>query len=283
MLYDAKFHYQNPAVAAYGTRIAAQLALKPEIVEQEQLLNCHVWFSSLFFGEDTEAAETLRRIRRTLSKMEQPGSSLGQDLAALMANPIDTLGFGFSRQFRPRQLIKSIRLQAIVEPEPNPDSCVTLSCERDQLGMNRVRVIWKLGSAVQRTFNRTFTIVADDLRRNGIADIALDPALEGGSWPETLESTSHHMGTTRMHDSPRYGVVDRNCRVHSVNNLYIAGSSVFPTGGTNFPTITIVALALRLSDHVANELQCNTWVGASGLASAPLSSRVPAMPGSVNS
>ncbi len=59
------------------------------------------------------------------------------------------------------------------------------------------------------------------------------------------------MGTTRMHDSPKLGVVDRNCRVHGTNNLYIAGSSVFPTAGGDFPTITIVALTLRLADHIA--------------------------------
>jgi choline dehydrogenase-like flavoprotein len=58
------------------------------------------------------------------------------------------------------------------------------------------------------------------------------------------------MGTTRMSDDPKHGVVDRNCQVHSVHNLYVAGSSVFPTGGYMNPTLTIVALALRLSDHL---------------------------------
>ena len=58
------------------------------------------------------------------------------------------------------------------------------------------------------------------------------------------------MGTTRMHADPREGVVDADCRVHAVPNLYIAGSSVFPTGGYANPTLTIVALALRLADHL---------------------------------
>jgi choline dehydrogenase-like flavoprotein len=59
------------------------------------------------------------------------------------------------------------------------------------------------------------------------------------------------MGTTRMHDSPKHGVVDRNCLVHGMSNLYIAGSSVFPTAAANFPTMTITALTLRLSKHIA--------------------------------
>lgn len=58
------------------------------------------------------------------------------------------------------------------------------------------------------------------------------------------------MGTTRMHASPKHGVVDANCRVHGVNNLFVVGSSVFPTAGSANPTLTILALAIRLADHI---------------------------------
>jgi choline dehydrogenase-like flavoprotein len=69
--------------------------------------------------------------------------------------------------------------------------------------------------------------------------------------PEWISGSHHHMGTTRMADSPRNGVVNKNCRVHGVENLYVAGSSVFPTSGFVNPTLTIVALALRLADHLS--------------------------------
>jgi choline dehydrogenase-like flavoprotein len=65
-----------------------------------------------------------------------------------------------------------------------------------------------------------------------------------------LKGCWHHMGTTRMHADPRQGVVDAQCRVHGIENLFIAGSSVFPTCGADMPTITIVALALRLAEHI---------------------------------
>lgn len=256
--YDAKFHYQNPTVAAYGRPVAGQFSLTRETMERERLLGCHVWFSSLHPGEGTKAAEALVNIKHTLLQKGQPGRGLHQDIATLLAHPIDAMGFTFSRCFRPWNLIRGVRLQAIVEPEPNPDSRVTLSDEKDLLGMPRVRVTWKLGAAVQRTFDRTLEIVADELKKSGIADVTLDPRLEGSSWPAELVGSWHHMGTTRIHDSPQYGVVDRNCRVHSVNNLYIAGSSVFPTGGTNYPTITIVALALRLVDHLIDQLRLDS-------------------------
>jgi choline dehydrogenase-like flavoprotein len=66
------------------------------------------------------------------------------------------------------------------------------------------------------------------------------------------------MGTTRMHDSPKQGVVDRNSKVHGMSNLYVAGSSVFPTAGANFPTITLAALTFRLSEHIAKELRSSS-------------------------
>jgi choline dehydrogenase-like flavoprotein len=135
---------------------------------------------------------------------------------------------------------------------------VTLGPDKDALGLSRVRVGWRLGNLTRRTFDRSFAVLAQELERAGIARVTLDPPLEGGTgWPASLdpEGTWHHMGTTRMHDSPRWGVVDRNCKVHGINNLFIAGSSVFPTAGANFPTTTIVALTLRLAVHLGAELQ----------------------------
>jgi len=134
---------------------------------------------------------------------------------------------------------------------------VTLSYERDRVTMRRVRVDWRLDGNVKRTFDRMLALVRDELQANGIADVELDPEIGEGEWPDTFEreGTWHHMGTTRMHDSPRQGVVDRHGLVHGMSNLYVAGSSVFPTGSAIFPTITLTALALRLSQHIAREVE----------------------------
>jgi len=74
------------------------------------------------------------------------------------------------------------------------------------------------------------------------------------SWGLFLEGNFHHLGATRMHTDPAMGVVDADCRVHGVSNLYIAGSSVFPTYGCSNPTLTVVAMALRLADHLKKQL-----------------------------
>lgn len=252
-LFDIKYHYMNSAVAAHGTHIASQLALTPEVLTAERLLNSRVWFSSVFPGEGTQGAQALFRCKQALLKKEQAGWSLSRDIATMLTHPVDTVGYGFTRLFHPRALIRDVKFEIIVEPEPNPESRVTLSAtKKDALGMPRVQVDWKLGSQVQRTLDRTLEIIADEIVRAGVAEIRLDPAIEGGPWPPSLEKegTWHHMGTTRMHDSPKQGVVDRHCKVHGLNNLYIAGSSVFPTAGANFPTITIAALSFKLAQHI---------------------------------
>jgi len=257
-LFDRKYHYHSAAVAAYGTRVAAQFALTPEVQQQEGLLNARVGFVSVFPGDGTAAEASLIWLKRRLQKKERPDWSVRQAFFTLAQNPLDTIGCTISRFFYPHCLAREVKFLAIAEPEPDPEARVTLSSERDQLGLNRVRVGWRLGARVRRTFDRNFALLSEELQRAGIASVTLDPPLEGSTvWPKSLETegTWHHMGTTRMHDSPKHGVVDCHCRVHGIANLYVAGSSVFPTAGANFPTITIVALALRLAEHITYEVQ----------------------------
>jgi len=257
ILYDLRYHYHNRAVSAYGTCVAAQLALAPKIQAKEELLNARVCFSPVFPGEYSEAAKSLIRFRQRLQGKDDPSHSLLSDSLTLLLHPVDASSFSLARYLRPRSLIKYFCFQAIVEPAPDRDSRVSLSSKRDQLGMKRVNVHWRLGSQVKRTFDRTLAIVAEELESAKIADVILDPSIESNGWPDTFETegTWHHIGTTRMHDSPLSGVVDRDCLVYGTNNLFIAGSSVFPTAGANFPTITIVALALRLSDHISRKIK----------------------------
>jgi choline dehydrogenase-like flavoprotein len=253
MLYDVKYHNHNNSVAARGTCISAHFGLSPGLRAKEGLLNANVSLTSIFHGEDSEARDTLVRLNRKFKGTDQSGRPVLDELLTLARNPLDTAGFITARILRLRSLIRSTQFQVIVEPAPDPDSRVALSEERDQLGMNRAMVDWRLNTQVKRTIDRTTSLVAEEMKNAGVADVSLDPPIEGGDWPSTFEKEGcwHHMGTTRMHDSPKLGVVDRNCRVHETNNLYIAGSSVFPTAGRNFPTITIVALTLRLAEHIA--------------------------------
>lgn len=257
-LYDIKYNYMNSAVAAQGTHIAAQLALTPQTLEKEQLLNARVCFCSEFPGEGSRGAQALFRCKQALLSKDQPGWRLRDDMLTMAKDPINTLAYGFTRLFHPRALIKKISFQVIIEPVPDPDSRVRLSStQKDRLGMPRVEVDWRLDPLVRRTGDRSLVLIANELRQSGVAEVILGPSMETHGWPATLEpeGTWHHMGTTRMHTDEKCGVVDANSKVHGLANLYIAGSSVFPTAGANFPTITITALALRLAEHVAGQLK----------------------------
>lgn len=257
-LYDIKYNYMNAAVAAHGQHVAAQLALTPEAMERERVLNARVCFCSEFPGEGSEGAKALFRCKQALLSKEQPGWSLSHDISMMLREPANTFLYGFTRLFHPRSLIRNVAFQLIIEPAPDPDSRVTLSVSRrDALGMPRVEVHWQLAPLVRLTADRTLALVAQELRHAGVAEVTLGQSIEHCGWPTSFEQegTWHHMGTTRMHDDEKRGVVNRDCKVHGLSNFYIAGSSVFPSVGANFPTITLTALALRLADHIALQLR----------------------------
>jgi choline dehydrogenase-like flavoprotein len=135
------------------------------------------------------------------------------------------------------------------EQQPNPDSRVRMVRERDRLGVPKVEVDWRLAGADRDSLARGLDLLADELAAGGIAHVRSE--VDGETALErAVDVGCHHMGTARMHDDPRHGVVDANCRVHGLTNLYVAGSAVFPTTGWVNPTLTIVALALRLGDHL---------------------------------
>jgi choline dehydrogenase-like flavoprotein len=152
--------------------------------------------------------------------------------------------------------VASFELIVHSEQAPNPESQLTLAHERDRLNMPKLRVDWRLTARDKRSIRESTLRVGEELARLKLGRIKLDEWLlaDDDSWPDRIWSGCHHMGTTRMSDDQEAGVVDRNCRMHSVGNLYVAGSSVFPTGGYVTPTFTIVALALRLADHIKGGL-----------------------------
>jgi choline dehydrogenase-like flavoprotein len=143
------------------------------------------------------------------------------------------------------------------ELPPNPDSRITLTNDRDALGMRRVRVDWRLGSGFANSFMRAHELLGQELGRNGLGRLRVRPRGSALDPMEYYENGYHHMGATRMHADPRQGVVDADGRVHGIANLYVAGSSVFPTYGCGTPTLTIVSLALRLADHLKSALAEN--------------------------
>ena len=168
---------------------------------------------------------------------------------------------------RPWLLNKAGQLQVALlvraEQAPNPSSRVLLSDEVDALGMPRVRLDWRLSPLDVRSVDVLVRTLGEEMARLGLGKVVpaawlSDP--EGGWRTDPLISAHpiggyHHMGTTRMSDDPKRGVTDGVGRVHGLDNLFVAGSSLFPTSGWANPTLTIVALALRTADRMSARLR----------------------------
>lgn len=167
------------------------------------------------------------------------------DQAREILKILKNLYVGENRNFRmPRVLIMS-------EQFPNPLSRLTLSEERDRYRMPRIKLDWKVTAWEMDSIYRSTLFLARKLGENGLGRLRVaDWLMKPERMEKHINYGCHHLGTTRMADSPQAGVVDRNCRVFGLDNFYIAGSSVFPTGGCANPTLTILALAIRLADHL---------------------------------
>jgi choline dehydrogenase-like flavoprotein len=138
----------------------------------------------------------------------------------------------------------------MIEQRPEPGNRISLLMARDRLGLRKAAIEWKLADADKENLWRCVDLLAREFGRSGVGRVKLEGERGGRTFGDLLSLGDHHMGTTRASANPRHGVVDGNLRVHGVANLYIAGSSVFPTGGHVPPTLTIVALAIRMAGHL---------------------------------
>jgi choline dehydrogenase-like flavoprotein len=144
---------------------------------------------------------------------------------------------------------KAYSLGCGLELAPDPDRRLTLSDERDALGMPRLKLTMRIADSDFDHYRRTLAELGRQLLAVRSGMIRLNYS-KREQWLTALDWGNHHLGATRMHDDPKNGVVDAQGRVHGIANLFIAGSSVFPTYGASNPTLNLVAMTLRLGDHL---------------------------------
>lgn len=256
-LFDRAGFYD--AHAAPGGFVMGRLALSAECRREERLLNGSATLRPRPPGHRSAGMQALRALRST--SLRRPLQVL-LGAGRLTLGLGDVVGYGYRRYAlgheaadvgwsvlpdKPRRF-ETFELLLNLEQAPDPDNRVTLGPGRDALGLPRAHVVWRWRERDQQSLDRTRRILAQDLERAGIGRIVPVPGA-------TLDPNAHHhLGATRMHRDAHQGVVDEHCRVHATSNLFVAGSSVFPTGGCANPTLTIVALALRLADHLGRVL-----------------------------
>ncbi len=137
-----------------------------------------------------------------------------------------------------------------MEVTPDPDRRVKLA-QRDKLGMPRLTLDMRVADSGFRALSHhddgTGALEVALASKSGMLRINRTTREE---WMSVMDWGNHHMGTTRMHTDPKKGVVDANSQIHGIGNLYVAGSSIFPTYGASNPTMNSLALTLRLADHL---------------------------------
>ncbi len=242
------------------SEIYGYLSLSKELQRAERLSDVQLRLIPVYqdlykSASSSEGAVSLRLLLSALRRREVP-DDLGRHLINVLAD-LDDLVVLAHKRIRTVDFASPIdfmRCLARINPVPNPDSRVTLGPERDALGQRRARLDWRLSELDKRSAWRTMEIVGVEVGRAGLGRMQMTIG-ENFPWPADTEGGYHHMGTTRMHVEPRKGVVDENCQVHGMSNLFIAGSSVFPTAGSGTPTLLIVALAVRLAELIKNRLR----------------------------
>lgn len=230
----------------------AKLSPAPEVQREHKLLNTAAALAGFHNADATKVWQDLGKF------LEDFGAGL-DDAGA--ENALRQFGVRTPQLLRALRLMRTrqtkidyyFNLQIACEQAPNPDSRVTLADEVDAMGNRRPAIDWRLTPLDRRSAKKTAEVLGLTFEIRGLAEADLREPVLDPAWPARMHGGFHYIGTTRMGADPSRGVVDANCRVFGIDNLYITGCSVFPTSGHAPPTFTLVALAARLASHLRSD------------------------------
>lgn len=262
----------------------AGLRLREDVQARAGLLNSYVRLEPLFPWSGSEGIESLvwfakrtslamrmmrrRAKKKAVSLRDYSETGDDSDLQNARKSPREVLGlawnvardlpqvsrYAWSRLVdRGAPRTRRVRLRNFMEMEPDPENRVTLSREVCPYGQPIPRVVHRCTPVDRRSLTELHRTLASEVPRAGLGRLTTELTQDVTPWPIDQDA-SHHMGTTRMGDDPRTSVVDRDLRLHEVDNVYLAGASTFPTSGCANPTFTLVALSIRLAEHVRARL-----------------------------
>jgi choline dehydrogenase-like flavoprotein len=234
-----------------GVKLQAMFALPESELREWGLMNAAMWLAPVHRSEMARGVRAARALRYSLTAAPRRRSVA--KLAMTAARSPRAVS-SYLRSRRSGVAADAVAFRIMAEQAPRPGSRVMLASRTDEMGMPRVALNWQISPVDRASIDGHIQGLRKTFRRLGLGDIAVARDLD----QQPLVANHHHLGTTRMHVNPRLGVVDAECRVHQVHNLFIAGSSVFPSGGYVNPTLTILALARRLAKTVSADLASPT-------------------------
>jgi len=273
---DAVHHgYQLSHEGIYCRR---RFALKPQVQRAQGLGNFvarlhhpritdpahrNAVLSALYLGRAFISYEYGKRLH---GEERQTWSAWARHVRNVATGPWDLAAFGWhmlrdrklaERKF-PSIIIKSkanlYSLDFHAEQKPNFSSRVGLGTAADALGMPRLEVDWRYTEGDVDTVRRSLQLLRGDFDRSGVGSFDYDPATVEFEMTRYGAYGGHHIGTARMGSDPNSSVVDADCRVHGIDNLFVSSAATFPTSSQANPTLTLVALSLRMAEHLKTRL-----------------------------
>lgn len=183
----------------------------------------------------------VRKVMGSLTTVEHPVELDETGKAAVVATAM-ALGVDASQA-------RAYSLGCGMELMPDPERRLTLAGEKDALGLPRLKLQMRIADADFALYRQTLGELGRQLLASKAGMLRFN-ATRREDWFRNIDWGHHHLGTTRMHADPKQGVVDADCKVHGLANLFVAGSAVFPTYGASNPTLNLLAVTLRLADHL---------------------------------
>lgn len=246
-----------------GIPISFGFTTPESLTRQKQLAGGISYFTRHIRSRPTTQLNALRQLQLELSNGQLNFSNWKQlakatrELDSLIALTTHRIRNIAARPSGAKSQDNKVVLGSFGEQVPNRESRITLSTELDILGNRQPIMNWKLTQQDYSSVRESTLNIGSELTRLSLGRMEVHDwlAQESESWPNYSVTAHHHMGATRMSSTAQKGVVNSDCRLHSVNNAYIAGSSVFATGSFANPTLTIVALAHRLADHLVEKFR----------------------------
>jgi len=235
-----------------GTRLLLSMALAPEVRREHELLGCALWVSPVPRTHARASSTSLEAIQRRVRVDGVLPEHLLGHVANIVREPGPLLARVAARLRWPVDRVRVGKVSIEAECEPRWDSRVVLRDERDECGMPKADLEWRVSPRDTESVRRTQQHVGRVLEAHGYA--TFDRFLGDEVPPTFIGGGAHHMGTARMHPRPDRGVVDVDGRLHGCPNVVITGSALFPTSGFANPTLTLVALADRQAERLPRDL-----------------------------
>jgi choline dehydrogenase-like flavoprotein len=258
---EARFHALFDNIMLKGLKYCPRIKLSQTAQRRERLLGIAASF--LFNSKYKEDLDRLKVLVKSLLRgkidsgvLAIPGRTVP---LARIALPMALRYLFYRRTYNHAD--RGIQLRLSSEQVPMKTSRLHLRPDRDSLGMPQVDLEWLIDGAELETMAQFCEKISALFRRENLAHIDLSPLLvaRDRAFLTGIDDGNHQMGMARMSSTAGEGVVDADLRVHGSDNLYVAGAATFPTTGFANPTLTAIALGLRLSDHLMAEQRGSSW------------------------